>query len=167
MQEVDNIFKEYFKLGVIEKVEQNDGEPTAHHYLPHRPVLRPDKSTTKIREVFDASSKQNGFASLNLYTGPSLTPSLFGVLLRFRCHNVAFTRDIEKAFLQIKIDPTDREMLRFLWFSDVNNFNADKFELNELSEFRLCRVLFGATCSPFLLTGTQPRSQRLLPFRFA
>lgn len=28
------------------------------------------------------------------------------------------------------------------------------FENNSLTEFRLCRVLFGATCSPFLLTAT-------------
>ena len=73
------------------------------HYLPHKLVLRDEKATAKLRIVFDASAKVNGSHSFNecLYPGPSLTASLFGVLLRFRIHNIAFVGDIEKAFLQI------------------------------------------------------------------
>lgn len=33
--------------------------------MPHRPIIRLDKSTTKARIVFDASSKSKGEKSLN------------------------------------------------------------------------------------------------------
>ena len=48
-------------------------EPGQSHYLPHRPVIREDKETTKIRPIFDASCKVN-VPSLNdyLYSGPNL-----------------------------------------------------------------------------------------------
>ena len=154
--ECETIFKEQESLSIIEKITGDDGCPGyTRNYLPHRPVLREVKVITKVRILFDASAKQNG-VSLNdcLYTGPSLSPTPFVILLRFRSHNIAFTSDIEKAFLQIAIDPNDRDSLRFLWFSDTKNIDYKNFENNALAEYRLCRVLFGATCSSFLLTGT-------------
>ena len=154
LHEYNKVFDEQEKIGVIEKVSE-DNNITPRHYLPHRPIVRNDKTTTKVRAVFDASAKSNG-VSLNdcLLTGPSLVPSLFGVLLRFRSHNFAFSSDIEKAFLQIAVHPDDREFLRFLWFSDPQNIDFENFEKNELCTYRMCRVLFGATSSPFLLRGT-------------
>ena len=55
------------------------------HYLPHKPVVRDEKATTKLRIVFDASAEAKGSHSLNdcIYPGPSLTGTLFGVWLRF------------------------------------------------------------------------------------
>ena len=35
------------------------------YYLPHHPVIRPKKLTTKTRMVFEASSKSGGQKSLN------------------------------------------------------------------------------------------------------
>ena len=150
----NDIFTEQESLGIIERVESSQLEnDTPTHYMPH--VVREDKATTKIRAVFDASAKKDG-ASLNecLHTGPSLTPSLYGVLMRFRAHNIAFMSDIEKAFLQIGIDPNDRDFLRFLWFANPEDMDFKNFESNDLVHYRICRVLFGATCSPFLLTAT-------------
>ena len=62
----DDIFKEYEKTGIIEQVPLSElvAEVGKVHYLPHRPVIRADKITTKIRAVFDASCKVNG-PSLN------------------------------------------------------------------------------------------------------
>ena len=37
---------------------------------------------------------------------------------------------------------------------DINNLYFDNFENNEFIEYRLCQVLFGLTCSPFLLIAT-------------
>ena len=154
--ECDTILKEQESLSIIEKITgDDDGPGHTRNYLPNRPVVRGDTVTTKVRILFDARAKQNG-VSLNdcLYTGTSLSATLFGILLRFRSHNIAFTSDIEKAFLQIAIDPNDRDYLRFLWFSDTKNIDYTNFGNNALAEYRLCRVLFGATCSSFLLTGT-------------
>ena len=54
-------------------------------FLPHFPVCRPDRATTKTRIVFDASAKHRG-VSLNemILPGPKLLSNLFDVLMRFR-----------------------------------------------------------------------------------
>ena len=51
-----------------------------HCYLPHHPVIRDDKSTTKIRPVFDGSASTKEGPSLNnrLETGPELESGAAG-----------------------------------------------------------------------------------------
>ena len=51
-----------------------------HHFA----IVRPEKTTTKTRLVFDASAKRNG-VSLNdvIYQGPKLQRDVFDVLLSF------------------------------------------------------------------------------------
>ena len=51
----DDILQQQLSAGVIEKVEHYEIGQT--HYLPHRPVVREDKQSTKVRIVFDASCK--------------------------------------------------------------------------------------------------------------
>ena len=151
----NNIIKDQLSHGIIEKVLNHDLDIGDVHYLPHRPVRRDKKVTTKVRMVFDASSKSFG-PSLNdcLHAGPSLTTSLFGCLLRFRSKKIAFLADIEKAFLQIGLSETCRDYVRFLWYDDIENLHFNMLSNAKLATFRLCRVLFGVTSSPFLLNGT-------------
>ena len=95
----------------------------------------------------DASAKISN-VSLNdcLEQGPSLLPDLFKVLIRFRWFKV--TADIEKAFLNIQVKEEDRDVKRFLWFKDVENKNF------EISKLRFTRVMFGMSCSVYMLNGT-------------
>ena len=118
--------------------------------------MRDEKATTKLQIVFDASAKANGSHNLNdcLYPRPSITATLFVVLLRFRIHNIAFVGDIERTFLQIGLHPSHRGFVRLLWFQEPSNIDFENFENNELTELRFCRVLFGVTSSPFLLFAT-------------
>ena len=51
-------------------------------------------------------------------SGPDLTNSLFGVLVRFRQEPVALSSDIEAMFHQVIVDPKDADALRFLWWPD-------------------------------------------------
>ena len=124
------------------------------HTLLTSPSSYTDRQTTaKLRVVYDASAKISGGASLNncLYEGPCLLRTVAEILVRFRLHPIALTSDIEKAFLMISIQEPDRNALRFLWFLDVNAKEL------KLQEYRFCRVVFGVTCSPFLLNATLKR----------
>ncbi|XP_032797580.2 uncharacterized protein LOC116934059 [Daphnia magna] len=80
-----------------------------HTYLPHHPVYRKDKSTTKIRPVFDGAATSKHGPSLNdvLETEPNLNPDLLSVLMRFRTNRIAWVADIEKEFLNIVLQPED------------------------------------------------------------
>ena len=150
LDEYDSIIKEQLNSGVIEKVAELE-ETERVHYLPHHAVIRRDAETTKLRIVYDASSKEGKTGtSLNdcLHTGPSLNPLLFEILVRFRENRVALVGDIEKAFLNIAVDAKDRDSLRFLWVEDVRDNNLS------IVVYRFCRVVFGLNASPFLLNGT-------------
>ena len=92
--------------GIIERVEQSEKAQPCHqiHYLPHHSVVREDKLTTKLRIVYNASARENGPA-LNdcLHTGPTLTPDILDILIRFRVQPIALVADTEKVFLIITI----------------------------------------------------------------
>ena len=79
LERYDNIIQDQIKEGIVEKVdkicEQEVTEGEKMFYLPHRPVIRESAKTTKLRIVYDASSKPTeNSAYLNdcLETGPPL-----------------------------------------------------------------------------------------------
>lgn len=149
LHEYDSIFAEQREKGIIEKAPKQPTNTT--HFLPHQAVLRQDHATTKLRIVFDASAKLPGFASLNdhMLRGPVILPDLGGILFRWRSHEITIIADLEKAFLQLEIHPTDRDVTRFLWLKDVSRPpQADNLEV-----YRYTRVLFGIKPSPFLLAS--------------
>ena len=120
------------------------------HYLPHQAVARKKATTTKVRIVYDASSKSSKTGtSLNdcLHMGPSLNPLLFDILLRFRENRVVLVGNIEKAFLNVGVDKRDRDCLRFLWLEKPP-------DISKIVVYRFCRVVFGLNASPFLLNAT-------------
>ena len=143
--------KNQLNSGVIEPVDTEQAvEPGTVHYLLHREVVRMDRKITKLRVVFDASSKCPGEISLNdaLYSGPNLLPLLFDILIRFRVHKVALTADIENAFLNVSIKPEQRNILRFLWIDSIESDDPC------IVVYRFCRLVFGLISSPFVLGAT-------------
>ncbi|CAL8131492.1 unnamed protein product [Orchesella dallaii] len=137
------IFRDWEDEKFIERVTKvNSGKI---HYLPHRPVLKPESLTTPVRPVFDASCFVGKHPSLNqcLEKGANYVQLIPDVLLRFREKQVGFISDIRKAFQMVEVKIEDRDCMRFLWFE-----NGDS---RQLVEYRHTRVMFGATCSPFIL----------------
>ena len=60
------------KAGMIKEVSKCEKREGPIFYLPHRPVVREDSITTKVRPVFDASAKGYNGVSLNdIETGPT------------------------------------------------------------------------------------------------
>ncbi len=94
------MIEDQLEKGMIEKVESRDTS-NIRHYIPHHAVLKPDKATTKLRIVYDASaksSKENNSLNECLYRGPVLLRDLCGILMRFRLYDIGIVADIEKAF---------------------------------------------------------------------
>jgi hypothetical protein len=111
-------------------------------YLPHHTVVNPRKPD-KTRVVFDCAAQHAG-VSLNsaALSGPDLTNTLIGVLIRFRQYPVAIAADIEAMFHQVHVAPEHRDVLRFLWWP-----NGELTQ--EPREFRpTVHLAFGGTWSP-------------------
>jgi len=110
-------------------------------YLPHHGVYNINKPG-KIRVVFDCSARFNGVCINDcLLQGPDLMNSLFSVLTRFREHPIALVADLEAMFYQVRVPPSDRSFLRFLWFAEGDLSG-------EIVEYQMCVHIFGAISSP-------------------
>ena len=117
----DSTIQDQLLKGIVEPVPIDSETTNLVHYLPHHGVVRTDRTTTKLRIVYDASSKTNG-PSLNecLYRGPKFNQLVLDLLIRFWSYKIALVADLEKAFLMIAVDEKDRDVLRFLWIDDVS-----------------------------------------------
>ncbi len=91
------------------------GTPGQEWYLPHHGVYHA-KRPSKMRVVFDASAQYQGTSlNGNLLSGPDLTNSLIGVLVRFHRERIAIACDIQHVFFQFRVIPQHWNYLRFLW----------------------------------------------------
>jgi len=129
--------------GYVRKLEtevENDGPSW---YLPHFPVIREDRETTKVRIVFDSAAKCNG-KSLNdaMLTGPKLQRDVLEILLRFRQKPVALVADIKEMFSQVVLAEKDRRYHRLLW--------RDLDVTKSVEVYEAVRLVFGDRASPYL-----------------
>jgi len=86
--------------------------------------------------------------------GPNLLPEILSVLLRFRLYKCAILGDVSQAILQITLGPTDRVLIRFLWYRFVPNSPGSYDTTDEVITYRFTRPHFGLTCNPFILSAT-------------
>ena len=83
-------------------------------YLPHHPVLNPNKPG-KVILVCNAAAKYNDVCLYEkLLAGPDLLHGLVGTVFRFREEPVALTAHIESKFVQVQVLERDKSCLRFL-----------------------------------------------------
>ncbi|XP_076081076.1 uncharacterized protein LOC143051991 [Mytilus galloprovincialis] len=157
------IIDEQERRGFIERVDNKEIKQNIKlHYIPHHPVKK-DSITTPIRIVYDCSCKQTpDSASLNdcLLNVPPKLNEVTAILLKFRLNKYAVSTDIEKAFLNVGLDIEDRDVTRFFWLSKPTDPNSD------LTTYRFKSVLFGATCSPFILNAVLSKHLNNHPFDF-
>ena len=110
LQKYDAVIQDQVQKGIVEVVPDEKGTNTLKHYIPHHEVLTPEKTTTKLRIVFDTSAKtrkKNQSLNESLHRGPVILEDLCGLLLRFRLHKVALVAYVEKAFLQVGLQSDD------------------------------------------------------------
>ena len=110
-------------------------------FLPHHGVLRESSSTTKLRVVFDGSSKRLPDSSLNeeLSAGPALQNDLPAIITRWRRFKIGFRSDLEKMFRQIRVVDRHQHFQQILWRSN-----------SEICIYKLQTVTYGTTSAPYL-----------------
>ena len=152
IQKYDDIITGQQEKGIIEKVG-SESNRLIKHYVPHHAVVNPTKATTKVRVVYDTTAKcrsESKCINKCLHRGPILLQNLTGILLRFRLNKIAMVADIEKAFLQTRLQDDAKDVTRFFWLK-----GRDKLEIEDnIQTCRFCRVPFGIISSPFLLAAT-------------
>ena len=101
--EYNQIIQDQKEQGIV---EDRPPEPAGREfYIPHKPVIREEAASTKLRVVYDTSARANSNAQNKLWD----------VLVPPRFYPVAILSDIQKAFLQIRIKEQERDALRFHW----------------------------------------------------
>lgn len=139
--EMDRQMHEYIEKGYVRQLTTGEkmNPPPRTWYVPLMAVINP-KKPDRLRIVFDKAATANGI-SLNamLLSGPDLTSSLLGVLIRFRLRKVGICGDVKEMFHQVLIRPEDQNVQRFLY-----KFAGE----SQIQEFILNVLSFGATCSP-------------------
>ncbi|XP_069965175.1 uncharacterized protein [Bactrocera oleae] len=113
-------------------VVKNPNLSELHYYIPHHCVLKPTSTTTKLRVVFDASSRTTSQKSLNDSTG---------LFIRFRFHRFALTADIVKMYRQVLMHEDDRKFQYILWRSSPTE---------DIRTYQLNTVTYEMAAAPYL-----------------
>ena len=136
---------EYLSLNHMEQVLPKNVSSNHNYYLPHHFVLKEDSSTTKLRVVFDGSTKTSSGISLNdcLMVGPTIQDDLFTLLLRFRCHVIALKADVSKMYRQFRVSDQDAEFQRIVWRRSPDH---------PIQDFKLLTLTYGTASAAYLAT---------------
>ena len=136
-EKYSEFIQEYLRLGHMSAARDSNRR---HHgfFLPHHAFIKEDNLTTKIRVVFDGSSKSSSGISLKdaLMVGPT-------IYTRFRSFHFALSADIEKMYRQIEVTPEDSLYQRILWRENA---------CEPIKIYNLKTVTYGKGSAPFLST---------------
>ena len=141
------VVQSYLDLGHAEPISPTETLPEIHYYLPMHSVAKHTSTSTKLRVVFDGSATTSNGISLNqsLLVGPTLHPTLGSILIKFRSYPIAITSDISKMYREVALAPEDKDLHRFLWRAKPED---------PIQDFRMTRVTFGVSASPYLAVRT-------------
>ncbi|CAB3251377.1 unnamed protein product [Arctia plantaginis] len=145
--EYTKVINEYLELNHMRKVTGLEKRNKEAVYLPHHAVVREDKTTTKVRVVFDASCKGTNGRSLNddLMVGPSLQAELRHTIMCWRKYKICLVADIIKMYRQVLVDSRDSSFQRILWRENPED---------DIEEYELVTVTFGTASAPYLAVRT-------------
>ena len=151
LEENHMVMKQQMEEGILEVAPEIPTGGGGGRMLHSSPAgdQREQVETTKMRIVYDCSAKTDPqILSLNdcLEVGPPFQPLIFDILLRNRLKFLCITGDIQKAFLQIKVNQEDRDALCLLWYENLDS--------RTVVHYRFTRVIFGSGPSPYILGAT-------------
>ncbi|XP_075167684.1 uncharacterized protein LOC142239804 [Haematobia irritans] len=146
--EYDESLEEYITLKHMSPIYCPDPlNAQSNYYLPHHAVVKPERTTTKVRVVFNASCPTSNGLSLNdvLHTGPVLQNDLTLLILRWRFYQFVLNGDIQKMYRQILVHQSHTPFQRILFRKTPNE---------QIQDFELKTATFGLNCAPYLANRT-------------
>lgn len=115
------VMEEHMELGHAELVPVADLQKSSKvFYMAMHVISKEHSTTTKIRAVFDASSKTSKGVSLNdtFLVGHIVHSPQIDVLLRFRLNRIALTTDVSKMYRAVELAESDKDLPHFVWRSN-------------------------------------------------
>ncbi|GFT33513.1 integrase catalytic domain-containing protein [Trichonephila clavipes] len=139
--------QEYEQLGHMREVKVEKDISKMNYFLTHHGIYRPEKSTTKVRVVFNASSPTYNGLSLNdiQLNGGVIQDDLYAEIVRFRTSRYALTADIKKTYRMILIDSEQRCLQQILWKDNKHD---------RVKSYEPQTVTFRMTSAPYLAQRT-------------
>lgn len=136
-----NFMREFEQAGHM--IKRDTYEPC--NYLPHHAVVNPEKTTTPLRVVIDASFKTSTGVSLNdiQYKGTMNQDKLTNILLKFRINKYVINADVEKLYRFIYLHPSQHNLQCILWRENPTD---------PLLTYTLTTLSFGLKCAPYIAT---------------
>lgn len=118
-------------------------ESAPRYVMPQQLVVKPERSSTKLRVVLNCSAKSDNGKSLNdnIFAGPKLQKDLTLILISFRLFKITVCADIKKMYRQIYIQEEDREFFQF-YFRETPQ--------QPLKLYNMTVLPFGLNVSPWL-----------------
>ncbi|GFV77355.1 integrase catalytic domain-containing protein [Trichonephila clavipes] len=116
-------------------------------YIPHHDIYLCEKSATKLRTDFKASSPSTSGKSLNSisFNGGLVQEGLFSIMVRFQKHMYACTTDIEKMFRMINIHPEQTCLQRILGKKGIGE---------PIKTYELITITYSTVSATYLATRT-------------
>ena len=147
LDEYNGEIRALLSQGFVRKLTPEEADDGRGWYLGHYAVYREDKSSTKIRIVWNAVAQYKG-VSLNdgFHKDPDLLNSLVSCLLAWRRDRVAIVRYVKKMFNQIEVDECDQIFHRFVWRFGIEN--------SPPLAFQWLRLPFGDRPAPDIATNS-------------
>ena len=106
-----DFIKKYIDLGHMSLSSNSDSSSnTSQTFLPHHGVWKATRTTTKLRTVFNGSSKTKSGVSVNdlVHVGPNLLQNPVALICAWRRYKIALEADVEKMYRQIGVQPVDQ-----------------------------------------------------------
>ena len=132
-------------------LEELQSPESESNYNPHHHVRKEDSTTTKLRVVFDASSKTKSGLTVNdcIMVGATVEPDFFSRVFRLRFHQILLSADIAKMYRQFALDEQDKDFHRIVW-TDTSQ--------ETIKHLRRPRLTYGIASSAFQSTRCLQKS---------
>ena len=140
--------KEYIDLGHMSLSSNFDSfSDKFQAFLPHHGVWKETSTITKLRTVFNGSSKTITGVSVNdlLHVGSNHLQNPVALICAWRRYKIALSADVEKMFRKIRVEQCDQPFQSILW-----RFNKSE----SIQLYRLTTVTYGLACTSFLAIRT-------------